>query len=388
VDFFGVPWQDLRLEDVREFLTRAGDEGMDWETKGTELPRPDQVRKAVCGLANQRGGFFLIGPRRDPGSGNWAADGIDFAGREPGTWISDILRNGEDRLRPEPRFDVKAFDVGEDSTLVVVMVEEIDPKPCMTAGRIALRLPGQTVWLDDPSELRRLTSDGESGPKQAEAIALRAAQTLATEPRPEGPFFRFVVAFAPTTKPGDISARIFAQTFLDFLDEVALELPPDPLFHESRRIRDLRTGVADRTAVVAQDLDGRQRWTVRVAWDGSVAVRLDAKPERDSEARFVSEIFRPMLVDRSVTAAEKLVARLEGSGRSHVVMIVGGEGFSVHVEGIPFAQFDVPSLGAAVEAPIQSWTDVDGQLGEDEAARITREFLRSCGAPVVEPEPS
>src|SRR6266702_3861625 len=240
----------------------------------------------------------MIGPRRDAESGEWATDGIDFASREPGTWISEILRNGDDRLRPEPSFDVRAFDVGDNSKLVVVMVEEIDPKPCMTAGRIALRLPGQTVWIYDPAQVRRLVGDGQAVQDQAEAIAFRAARTLATEAPPDGRYFRFVLAFAPTRKPDDIGARVFAQAFLDALDEKARELPREPLFHEFRRDRHLRTEVADRTSVVAQDLDGRQRWTVRVAWDGSVALRLDAVAEHDSDSRFLSEVFRPMLVER------------------------------------------------------------------------------------------
>jgi hypothetical protein len=386
VDFFGTPWNDLRLENVRDFLVGARDEGIDWETKGTELPRPEQVRKALCGLSNQRGGFFIIGPRRDAESGEWSADGIDFASREPGTWISDILRNGDDRLRPEPRFDVRAFDVDDTAKLVVVMVEETDQKPCMTGGRIALRLPGQTVWISDPAQVRRLASAGQAAQDEAEAITHRAARALASEASPEGRYFRFVLAFAPATKPDDISARIFPQTFLDNLDQVANELPREPLFHEFRRRRPLRTEVADRTSVVAQDLEGRQRWTVRVAWDGSVALRLDASPDHDSDSRFLSEVFQGMLVERAVRAAENLVVQLGGSGRSHVVMISGGEGFSVHVEGIPFAYYDVPSLAAAIEAPIQTRTDLDGRLIDGDVGRMTREFVRGCGAPVVEPE--
>jgi hypothetical protein len=388
VDFFGTPWREVTLKTVRDFLAAAGDDGIDWETKGTELPRAEQVRKAICGLANQKGGFFLIGARREQ-DGEWIADGVDFGVREPGTWMSDILRNGDQRLRPEPQFDVKAFDVDEEgSKLVVVMVEEIDQKPCMTGGRAALRLPGQTVWIEDPAHLRRLATEGQGVEDEAEAIALRAAEALGREEPPDEPYLRFVIAFAPTQKPEDLGARIFPQAFLDYLDEVAGELPRGPLFHEFRRDRFLDTRVADRTSVVAEDQDGRQRWKVRVAWDGSVALRLDAVADRESDARFLSEVFGPMLVERSVSAAEKLVARLGGAGRSHVVMMVGGEGFSVHVQGIPFTFFDVPSLDRAIAAPIQTRTNPDGELTDDEIARITREFLRECGAPVVEPEPA
>ena len=84
MEFFGTRWEDVTLETVRNFLAEASDEGIDWEAKGTELPRPERVRKTCCGLANQRGGFFLIGPRREGGDGPWVADGVSFGEREPG----------------------------------------------------------------------------------------------------------------------------------------------------------------------------------------------------------------------------------------------------------------------------------------------------------------
>jgi predicted HTH transcriptional regulator len=93
MDFIGTRWEELTLDDVREFLANAGDEGRDWETKGTEMPRAERVRKTVCGLTNQAGGFFIIGAQRDE-QGVWIADGVAFGHREPGAWTQTCCVTG------------------------------------------------------------------------------------------------------------------------------------------------------------------------------------------------------------------------------------------------------------------------------------------------------
>jgi hypothetical protein len=340
-----------------------------------------------CGLANQSGGFFLVGARRDAGSGEWVIDGVDFAGIEPATWIADVLRNGDDRLRPVPRFDVKSFDLNGNSKVVVLMVEEVASKPCMTAGRVAIRQPGQTVWVLDPAEIARLGL-GSGAQEQAEQVSVRAARSLAEEATPEPPYLRFVLAFAPTRKPDDIAARIFPQSYLDAVGEAARSLPREPLFFEPSFGNDryIPTAAAGRSAVVAQDESGRQRWTIRVAWDGSVAVRLDAPAQAPHEHRTTGDQFPLPAIRRAANAAETLVERLGGEGVAHVTLIIGAEGFEIRVEESPFTPFDLPSLARATQAPIQVWTDEDGHLQEATSERMAREFFRSCGAPVVEPE--
>jgi hypothetical protein len=37
MDFFGTPWSDLTLAHVEAFLADQEDEGLTWETKGTDL---------------------------------------------------------------------------------------------------------------------------------------------------------------------------------------------------------------------------------------------------------------------------------------------------------------------------------------------------------------
>ena len=58
---FDVPWNDVDLEQVREFFANAGEEGVTWEAKAEDERgqlRPDSIRKAACGLANQVGGLW------------------------------------------------------------------------------------------------------------------------------------------------------------------------------------------------------------------------------------------------------------------------------------------------------------------------------------------
>jgi hypothetical protein len=44
---FGVPWLQLRLEDVRDLLEDAGPEPLLWEAKGVK-PDKGEIRRQVC----------------------------------------------------------------------------------------------------------------------------------------------------------------------------------------------------------------------------------------------------------------------------------------------------------------------------------------------------
>jgi hypothetical protein len=55
-----VPWEQLVLEDLRAFFAHAGDEGLTWEAKGTELIHRKEIRRHACGFANQLGGYLIL----------------------------------------------------------------------------------------------------------------------------------------------------------------------------------------------------------------------------------------------------------------------------------------------------------------------------------------
>ena len=108
---FGAAWDALTLDDVRAFLSEAGDEGMTWEAKGTE-----SVRKHVSAFANASGGFYIVGATRDGDRGPWRIDPVDFGG-EPTTWLSRVIRDG---MRPVPRYDIKEWSEGKGRVAIVM----------------------------------------------------------------------------------------------------------------------------------------------------------------------------------------------------------------------------------------------------------------------------
>src|SRR6266850_6401943 len=92
VTIFGVSWDELEPQDVAAFLADAEDEALRWESKGGGgRPNPGSVRKAVCGFANSRGGYLIIGADRRDGA--WSVDGVDFGVDEPGTWLDSVIRD-------------------------------------------------------------------------------------------------------------------------------------------------------------------------------------------------------------------------------------------------------------------------------------------------------
>ena len=76
---FGPDFGALQLHDVAAFLAEADDESLLWEAKGGEgRPNAGAVRKAVCGFANSRGGYLILGT--DRAGGAWTITGHDFGG--------------------------------------------------------------------------------------------------------------------------------------------------------------------------------------------------------------------------------------------------------------------------------------------------------------------
>jgi hypothetical protein len=73
-DVFEVPWAHVRVEHVLAFIGEADEEGVTWEAKADDERgslRPDSIRKAACGLANQIGGYIIVGAKRDQVTGRW-----------------------------------------------------------------------------------------------------------------------------------------------------------------------------------------------------------------------------------------------------------------------------------------------------------------------------
>jgi hypothetical protein len=76
---FEVDFDALKPEHVQAFLDGVSGEGLIWEAKGTDPLRSlkGKIVAGVCGIANQLGGYFIVGATQD-GQGVWTFNGGDL----------------------------------------------------------------------------------------------------------------------------------------------------------------------------------------------------------------------------------------------------------------------------------------------------------------------
>lgn len=352
------------------------DEGISWETKGTKLPAHPQVRKAVNGLANQQGGFLLVGVRQGAPLGTWVLDGVDFDGDEPTRLLADVIAGG---LDPVPAFDVKPFEVDDGKHVAVVMVEPVAVPPCVTiAGQIYERLPGKTepVNATTLARLRGQGVDARTLAQDAADAALNRIVLLADE----GPHLSLELGLAPTGRVADIGGRLFTETFEKELQGVYEDLPLGPLYGRGYRYPYETSMSGSRFRAVPADSKSIERWSISAGWDGSIGVFLDVGPIAGSEAEsLLADSIFSVAVEPAVRAAEKAAKALGGFGPAHVVLRLSGGKFAL---GDGATRKKIPT--AALVA--RTWTDPEGQLSLERLERLKRDILRMCGIPSYEPE--
>jgi Putative DNA-binding domain len=280
-DLFGVPWAELRLAAIESFLDEAGEEGVTWEAKGggkdQARPRPASLRKAACGLANQIGGYLIVGASRE--GGRWMLDGIETPAEEPKLWIGQILRG----LQPVPRFEVsEVFELDDRRVAFVVKVEPVAAPPCMTPdGRIFERVSGETLPVEDPVLLDRLLRRGEHARGRAEHFARRAAErAIALPDWPSQHSLSIAIGLASVGREtDDISSRLFTESTHDAIVKSIWELMDgiQPKELDIGQQQDAYTAIADSGAYNHYDVDGetivgviRNSRFVQANWDGSV----------------------------------------------------------------------------------------------------------------------
>jgi hypothetical protein len=188
---FDVAWDALELDNVRAFLSDAGEESVTWEAKaddddqraraaGQEPGRlgKQTIRKAVCGLANQIGGYVIVGARRAKASDPWQLPGVTGPNiDEPEGWLRTVI--SEHGVNPVPMHDVKAWPLGDGAFAAVIAVEPVVRPPCMTAqGHIYERVSGDTKRVTDAAMLARLFDCGRTVGLGTEQLAIRAAGAL------------------------------------------------------------------------------------------------------------------------------------------------------------------------------------------------------------------
>lgn len=269
---FDVPFDQLAVEHVRAFLAEAEEEGVIWEAKadgpdgsGKRL-RPEHVRNGVCGLANQLGGYFVVGAAQD-GERRWQLVGVAERG-ESGLWLDRALRG----LRPAPRYRHRVFALDGGRWAAVIEVEPLTQTPCMTAdGQVFERVSSETVRVTDPARLAELMARGRFARENAEALAERAARDIGQRRGQQVGGVSLTFALAAASYEEDIGSRLFHSRFVGQLDDAF----DTRLFREvGLQVRaPAQTDHTVRQSFVQRVFElGEVKWLVRAQWDGVVVV--------------------------------------------------------------------------------------------------------------------
>src|SRR3954447_12785824 len=125
-------------------------------------------------MANQIGGYLIIGARGEKKTLTWSLPGVVIEHPEPETYLHQVIDDG---VRAVPRYDVKAWRLDDGHVVALVEIEPVAQPPCMTnLGHIYERVSGETKRVDDPALLDALFRRGKQANDDAEAIAERAAE--------------------------------------------------------------------------------------------------------------------------------------------------------------------------------------------------------------------
>lgn len=284
-DLFDVEWDRLERSHVERFLEGAGKEGVTWEAKGAgesgNSIRPDSLRKAACGLANQIGGYLIVGATNT--DDEWKLDGIPRPADEPDLWLGQILR----RLQPVPRFDVcDPFQLDDGKIALVARIEPVAVPPCMTPqGRIYERVSGETLPVEDPALLDQLFRRGEHARSRAEQFARQAAEIAIELPNwiPERSISLCVGLASVGRETDDISSRLFAAPTHDLLAKGIWALHGEPHAQgiDVSPTQDAYVASIDSPGFRQFEVDNetvrsisRASHFIRASWDGSVAAGL------------------------------------------------------------------------------------------------------------------
>jgi hypothetical protein len=382
---FDEPWQTLDLAHVRAFLDDAGDEGVTWEAKADDERgrlHADALAKAACGLANQVGGYILIGAKQPKRGAPWELPGITPPRDDPTVWIGKVLRG----LQPQPRHDEKHWTLDDGRLVAVVRIEPVAQTPCMTrGGRIYERVSGETLPVEDPSLLDRLLRRGDAARERAEQFAVRAADRALDAPewRSERALGIAVALAAVGRETDDISSRLFTRSFRSEVAQAVQERLV-VLAHMNAPSRHSRTE-QDAFSYFLDLQEGyvflpggnaipqaRTTWHIQATWDGAVAASMSF----DDKALWDLPDFDALL-RAAWSEVVTLVARLGGYGPAYLAVRVAA------TDAAP-----VQSLYARLPATVGMGRVVSvGEPDDDVIASLSREVERAGGGISDEPEP-
>lgn len=374
---FRVPWATLELADVEAFVESASGEGLVWEAKGQAPLRglKKKIVEAVCGLANQLGGFVIVGAEAERSDGPWLLSGVENdAGEDAHDWICRVL-NG--RLSNPPPFDVRRWTLSDSKVVAVIRVDPVGVAPCMTIdGLVWQRLVSETRKINDPLVLLELIRRGQAAREVARERAREAVDRGRVAPLVEGgqEVARVVLALAPVVSLEDISSRLFRDSFKELLSAAA-------------GVLELATADWRRAVVPSAHRDGyvvrlgkpeseRWGWAIQAAWNGTVCVELAA----------IEESSPPTLntiIEQAWRAASSLLPHLTGiEDELHVPTHL-----AVAVNSGGIFTFEWPGhtqRARSTSEPIERWATMAAPSGE-ELESVYREIARTMGIDALEP---
>lgn len=380
IDLFAVSWPEVGLDHVRAFLDDAGSEGVTWEAKADDergILRPDSIRKAACGLANQIGGYVIIGAKWDKAAGRWTLPGIAAPDDQPELWLGKLLR----LLNPTPRFDARAWTLDEGRIVAVVWVEQVEAPPCMTPrGHVYERVSGETLPVRDPAVLAALFERGRTARKRAIDFSVRAGtRALGASDWPARRSVGITVALASVGRDSDdINARLFTASFRAEVVAATERLVALP--HTTNPTTSTRTEQDAFSCFVEFREDHvllsagsalpqhHTTWHILASWDGAVAASMsfDADASRDPPGF-------DLLLRTAWRELASIVDGLGGYGPAHLAI-----GIEASATG----------SGLYPRLPSPTWigrTVNVGEPDEEVVASVEREVKRAGGVIADEP---
>jgi hypothetical protein len=411
IELFAVPWPQVELEHIRAFLDTAGEEGVTWEAKADEdnlrerdRPKGEEpgqlgthaIQKAVSGLANQIGGYLIVGARWDKGARRWRLPGVVVKDPEPELGLGKVIRN----LNPVPRFEARAWSPDDDRTVAVVQVEPVAVPPCMTPlGHVYERVSGETLRVEDPVLLDRLFRRGEHARGRAEHFARRAARRALDAPswKRERSIGIAIGLASVGRETDDISSRLFVKATREAIAASAWTFwsggQPDDI--EQRQEQDAYAVLGhfeDRRVLLPNGTPGppmRTTWIVRGAWNGSAVASVALNPGAVEHMEPFDDLVR-----RGWSEIAALVERLGGYGPAHLAVVVfAAQPDQPAVVGQVARQPPPPPPAGSLYARLPEETTRMGRTvsvaapDDDTIASLRRELNRAAGLSDDEPKP-
>lgn len=369
-DLFGVPWDDLTLEQLVAFLAQAEPEPLVWGAKGTELD-PHAIRRAAGAFANsEEGGCLILGAaenKRESRERRWSVHGVDFKG-EATTWIGQVIADG---LRPVPAFDVRTLELDDGRIVAVVWVPPVLTPPCIVRGTVFERMPGRTIAVSDPVRLHAMYSAGRAA-QDAARTAARALCDEVTARQLEIASWGTPLATLGLRHVGvaeDVQRRLFSEAFADRFEQEAQGFAREGMLAPTSRLRMQQQGLT----MWAEQRGTRDQWFARVRWDGSAALGYARRGARieypETTAGWLLSMWR---------TAHGWARELGGTGTYYVSMRVAGKEYPPYVD----QELRADDLVHITRGPLSSEPEAD----DDEARYLQRELQRASGQPTWEPQ--